>query len=65
MRTPLTESAWSEPGGIGPQIVKSYPIRRPGLPADVAALALYLASPGASWITGQTIPLNGGYTMAL
>jgi len=32
---------------------------------DVAGLATYLASPLAEWITGQTYPLNGGYTFAL
>ncbi len=42
-----------------------YIIRRPGDPADVAAMVTYLASPLASWITGQTYPVNGGYTLSL
>jgi 3-oxoacyl-[acyl-carrier protein] reductase len=42
-----------------------YVIRRPGEPADVAAMVTYLASPLASWITGQTYPVNGGYTLSL
>jgi NAD(P)-dependent dehydrogenase (short-subunit alcohol dehydrogenase family) len=42
-----------------------YIIRRPGEPADVAAMVAYLASPLASWITGQTYPVNGGYTLSL
>ena len=42
-----------------------YIIRRPGEPADVAAMVTYLASPLASWITGQTYPVNGGYTLSL
>jgi 3-oxoacyl-[acyl-carrier protein] reductase len=46
-------------------LIKRYPIRRRGLPADVANLALFLASDLSPWLTGQTIPLNGGYSMAL
>jgi 3-oxoacyl-[acyl-carrier protein] reductase len=44
--------------------MQRYVIRRPGEPEDVAGLALYLASPMASWITGQTYPLNGGFSFA-
>jgi NAD(P)-dependent dehydrogenase (short-subunit alcohol dehydrogenase family) len=39
-----------------------YATRRLGEPLDVAALVTYLVSPLASWLTGQTIPVNGGYT---
>jgi 3-oxoacyl-[acyl-carrier protein] reductase len=42
-----------------------YPIRRFGLPQDIAAVALLLASEAGSWITGQTYPVNGGYSAAL
>jgi NAD(P)-dependent dehydrogenase (short-subunit alcohol dehydrogenase family) len=34
--------------------------RRPGRPGDIAQTALFLASPGARHITGQTIHVNGG-----
>jgi len=39
------------------------PMGRFGRPADVAELALYLASEGSSWMTGQTIPLDGGISV--
>lgn len=42
-----------------------YVIRRFGKPEDVAHMALFLASDAASWITGQTYPVNGGYSFAL
>ena len=42
-----------------------YTIRRFGLPEDVAAMALFLCSDAASWITGQTYPVNGGYSFAV
>lgn len=45
--------------------LKSYIIRRYGKPDDVAALTLFLCSEAASWITGQTYPLNGGYALAI
>jgi NAD(P)-dependent dehydrogenase (short-subunit alcohol dehydrogenase family) len=41
-----------------------YVIRRFGKPDDVAAMALFLCSNAASWITGQTYPVNGGYSFA-
>lgn len=42
-----------------------YTIRRYGKPDDVAAMALFLCSEAAAWITGQTYPVNGGYTFAV
>jgi 3-oxoacyl-[acyl-carrier protein] reductase len=42
-----------------------YVIRRRGQPEDAAGIVTYLASPDASWITGQTYPVNGGYSFAL
>jgi NAD(P)-dependent dehydrogenase (short-subunit alcohol dehydrogenase family) len=42
-----------------------YTIRRYGKPDDVAAMTLFLCSEAASWITGQTYPVNGGYSFAV
>ena len=41
-----------------------YAIRRWGQPEEVGTLAAFLCSAAAAWITGQTYPLNGGYSMA-
>jgi NAD(P)-dependent dehydrogenase (short-subunit alcohol dehydrogenase family) len=38
----------------------THPLGRPGQPGDVAAMILFLASDGASWMTGETIPVDGG-----
>jgi NAD(P)-dependent dehydrogenase (short-subunit alcohol dehydrogenase family) len=57
-----------QPGGEPDEAMRRlrrYIIRRYGEPADVAAMVTYLASPLASWITGQTYPVNGGYTLSL
>jgi NAD(P)-dependent dehydrogenase (short-subunit alcohol dehydrogenase family) len=43
--------------------VRRYVLGRLGTPDDVAGIVAFLVSPLASWITGQTIPLNGGYTI--
>ena len=36
------------------------PLRRIGLPDDISNAVLFLASPFASWITGQTLSVSGG-----
>ena len=37
-----------------------HPLGRNGQPADIAAMILFLASEDASWVTGTTIPIDGG-----
>lgn len=44
-------------------ILKQVPANRMGRPEDVASLVVFLASMDASYITGQTIHLNGGMFM--
>ncbi len=36
------------------------PLKRLGTPDDIAAAAIYLASPAGSWVTGQVITVAGG-----
>ncbi|MGW9131925.1 SDR family NAD(P)-dependent oxidoreductase [Streptomyces sp. NPDC055681] len=48
-------------GGPGiADIAKGIPVGRLGRPEDVGAAVVFLASPETSWLTGQTIDLNGG-----
>jgi NAD(P)-dependent dehydrogenase (short-subunit alcohol dehydrogenase family) len=42
------------------KLAKSIPVGRIGTPEDVAGACVWLASDGASWVTGQTIGINGG-----
>ena len=46
-------------------MMSNYVIRRPGRPDDVANMILYLSSDAAAWVTGQTYPVNGGFSFAL
>jgi NAD(P)-dependent dehydrogenase (short-subunit alcohol dehydrogenase family) len=55
----------AEPTERDKTTLRSYIIQRFGRPEDVAPLVAFLASPLSSWITGQTIPVNGGYTVNL
>jgi 2-hydroxycyclohexanecarboxyl-CoA dehydrogenase len=45
-------------------MVKAVPMRRLGEPADVAAAVRFFASDSACFITGQTLSVSGGLTMA-
>jgi 3-oxoacyl-[acyl-carrier protein] reductase len=66
MRTPATDALWSDPENEQARaMMKSYVVRRPGLPQDVAGMVVLLASEAGSWITGQTYPLNGGFSFGL
>ena len=60
-KTPATEGMLDET--LEARIAKSYPLRKLGVPEDVGPLVAFLASDGASHITGQTISVSGGYTM--
>jgi NAD(P)-dependent dehydrogenase (short-subunit alcohol dehydrogenase family) len=67
MRTPLTAAMYDDPASTDQvrALLSSYLVRRPGEPDDAAWMVATLASPRASWVTGQTIPVNGGYSFAL
>ncbi|MFI5932922.1 SDR family oxidoreductase [Actinoplanes sp. NPDC051494] len=45
------------------QVAAGYPLGRLGVPEDVAGAVTFLCSPDATWITGQTLVLDGGITL--
>jgi 2-hydroxycyclohexanecarboxyl-CoA dehydrogenase len=63
------ESIWAADQGklFSPAVLekaaRAYPLRRLGTPQDVVPAVLLLASDRASYITGQTLSVSGGYTM--
>jgi 3-oxoacyl-[acyl-carrier protein] reductase len=62
-RTPAIEPALADEA-MRARLVRPYPLGRLGEPADAAALITFLSSSAASWITAQTYPVNGGYSVS-
>lgn len=69
MRTPVSAAFWdsTEDAAVAQKnaMMGNYLVRRPGEPDDPAWVIAMLVSPRGAWITGQTIPVNGGYSFAL
>jgi NAD(P)-dependent dehydrogenase (short-subunit alcohol dehydrogenase family) len=60
VKTKLASALWE---GLGEDRIAAHiPLRRLGLPDDIASAALFLASDASSWITGQTFVVDGGTT---
>ena len=60
VKTKLAAALWEGPGED--RIAERIPLRRLGVPDDIATAALFLASDASSWMTGQTIVVDGGTT---
>ena len=59
--SPDYERQWNSYGIDGQKaMIEEIPLRRIGLPEDISNAVLFLASPFASWITGQTLSVSGG-----
>ena len=60
--TPGTESALADPAFRADVLERIAALHRIGNPMDVAGAVVFLASPAASLITGETILIDGGWT---
>jgi 3-oxoacyl-[acyl-carrier protein] reductase len=61
IETDMTAADLPEPRRT--EVLKSIPLGRVGKPEDVAAAVAYLAGPGAAYVTGQVLRVNGGLLM--
>jgi 3-oxoacyl-[acyl-carrier protein] reductase len=52
-------------GDVEQKMLRHYVSPRLGTPDDAAAMIGFLAGPEADWITGQTYPVNGGFSLAM
>ena len=59
--TDLTKRARNEISGLNSMVLMRTPARRWGVPADLAGIAVFLASPASDFVTGAAIPVDGGY----
>ena len=59
VETTLSEYYWKDESRFQP-LMQRQPIKHLGQPVEIAEIALMLASDGASYLTGQTIVVDGG-----
>lgn len=61
--TAMTDAVFADPA-LHESAVSVIPMRRPGVPADLAGATVLLASDASNYITGQTIVIDGGWLVA-
>src|SRR2546427_10613083 len=61
IETPMTRALLDDPA-FREAVLLKYPLQRFGQPDEVASAILYLASDEASFVTGVSLPGDGGYT---
>jgi 2-dehydro-3-deoxy-D-gluconate 5-dehydrogenase len=62
--TELTRKAREQVQGLHDKVLARTPAGRWGVPADLAGIAVFLASSASDFITGTAIPVDGGYSIA-
>jgi 2-dehydro-3-deoxy-D-gluconate 5-dehydrogenase len=63
--TALTQRARAEVAGLNERVLARTPAARWGVPADLAGIAVFLASSASDFVTGAAIPVDGGYSASI
>ncbi len=63
--TPLARTDRDNRETMAENLPARYPVGRIGQPEDVASAIAYLATPGASWVSGIVVDVDGGFSAGL
>ena len=63
VRTPMAYVGRDNFDELVPGIAERHPLRRIGEPEDIAGPVVFLLGDDADWITGQTLIVDGGFTV--
>ena len=64
IRTDFAKALWENPETLK-SVTRHTPMRRIGEPGEIAGAAVFLASPASTFVTGQTIVVDGGSTIGV
>lgn len=64
VKTDFAKALWDNPDTLK-AVTRSTPLRRIGLPHEIAGAAVYLASPASTFMTGQVMVVDGGSTIGV